>query len=42
MSRADNTDTGPGGNLVFDDGQEFTKDGLHKLLIAYFQITWGP
>jgi len=29
-------------NLVFDDGQEFTKDNLHKLLIAYWQITWGP
>jgi hypothetical protein len=32
----------PTGNLVFDDGQEFTKDNLHKLLIAYWQITWGP
>jgi len=29
-------------NLVFDSGQEFTKDNLHKLLIAYWQITWGP
>jgi len=29
-------------NLVFDDGQEFTKDNMHKLLIAYWQITWGP
>ncbi len=29
-------------NLVFDDGQEFTKDNLHKLLIAYWQVTWGP
>jgi hypothetical protein len=29
-------------NLVFDAGQEFTKDNLHKLLIAYWQITWGP
>jgi hypothetical protein len=32
----------PTGNLVFDDGQEFAKDNLHKLLIAYWQITWGP
>jgi len=30
------------GNLVFDNGQEFTKDNLHKLLIAYWQVTWGP
>jgi hypothetical protein len=29
-------------NLVFDAGQEFDKDNLHKLLIAYWQITWGP
>jgi hypothetical protein len=29
-------------NLVFDNGQELTKDGLHKLFIAYWQITWGP
>jgi hypothetical protein len=29
-------------NLVFDNGQEFTKDNLHKLLIAYWQVTWGP
>ena len=29
-------------NLVFDDGQEFAKDNLHKLLIAYWQIIWGP
>jgi len=29
-------------NLVFDSGQEFTKDNLHKLLIAYWQITWEP
>jgi hypothetical protein len=29
-------------NLVFDAGQEFTKDNQHKLLIAYWQITWGP
>ncbi len=32
----------PAANLVFDNGQEFTKDDLHKLLIAYWQITWGP
>jgi hypothetical protein len=32
----------PTGNLVFDNGQEFTKDNLHKLLIAYWQITWEP
>jgi hypothetical protein len=32
----------PTGNLVFDNGQEFAKDNLHKLLIAYWQITWGP
>jgi|GEM_PF-1600561 len=42
MSTALSTDTGPGGNLVFDNGQEFTKDNLHKLLIAYWQVTWGP
>jgi hypothetical protein len=42
MSSSLSTDTGPGGNLVFDNGQEFTKDNLHKLLIAYWQITWGP
>ena len=29
-------------NLVFDNGQEFTKDNLHRLLIAYWQITWRP
>ena len=29
-------------NLVFNSGQEFAKDNLHKLLIAYWQITWGP
>jgi len=29
-------------NLVFDAGQGFTKDNLHKLLIAYWQVTWGP
>ncbi len=32
----------PTGNLVFDDGQEFAKDGLHKLFIGYWQVTWGP
>jgi hypothetical protein len=32
----------PAINLVFDDGQEFTKDSLHKLFIGYWQITWGP
>jgi len=32
----------PTANLVFDSGQEFAKDNLHKLLIAYWQITWGP
>jgi len=32
----------PAVNLVFDNGQELTKDNLHKLLIAYWQITWGP
>jgi hypothetical protein len=32
----------PTGNLVFDNGQEFAKDNLHKLLIAYWQITWEP
>jgi len=42
MSTALSTDTGPGGNLVFDDGQEFAKDSLHKLFIGYWQITWGP
>ena len=34
--------TCPTGNLVFDSGQEFAKDNLHKLLIAYWQVTWGP
>jgi hypothetical protein len=29
-------------NLVFDAGQGFTKDNLHKLFIGYWQITWGP
>jgi hypothetical protein len=42
MSSSLNTETGPGGNLVFDDGQEFTKDNLHRLLIAYWQVAWGP
>jgi hypothetical protein len=42
MVNALNTETGPGGILVFDDGQEFIKDNLHKLLIAYWQVTWGP
>jgi hypothetical protein len=37
-----NLGTGPAVNLVFDDGQEFTKDSLHKLLIGYWQVTWGP
>jgi hypothetical protein len=37
-----NVDQVPTCNLVFDDGQEFTKDNLHKLLIAYWQVTWGP
>jgi hypothetical protein len=32
----------PTANLVFDNGQEFAKDNLHKLLIAYWQVTWGP
>ena len=32
----------PTGNLAFDNGQEFAKDNLHKLLIAYWQITWEP
>jgi len=34
--------TCPTGNLVFDDGQEFAKDSLHKLFIGYWQVTWGP
>jgi hypothetical protein len=34
--------TSPTINLVFDNGQEFAKDNQHKLLIAYWQITWGP
>jgi len=36
------TRTSPTVNLVFDNGQEFAKDNLHKLLIAYWQVTWGP
>ncbi len=41
--RANSNDTtSPTGNLVFDAGQEFAKDSLHKLLIAYWQVTWGP
>jgi len=32
----------PTGNMVFDDGQEFTKDDLHKLFVGYWQVTWGP
>jgi len=42
MANNDNRYTSPGGNLVFDNGQEFAKDNLHKLLIAYWQVTWGP
>jgi hypothetical protein len=34
--------TSPTANLVFDSGQEFTKDNQHRLLIAYWQVTWGP
>ncbi len=36
------TINGPAVNLVFDNGQEFTKDSLHRLFIGYWQITWGP
>jgi hypothetical protein len=32
----------PTGYLVFDDGQEFTKDNMHKLFIGYWQVTWEP
>ena len=39
---AGSTQPCPTGNLVFDDGQEFTKDDLHKLFIGYWQIAWGP
>jgi hypothetical protein len=34
--------TSPCINLVFDDGQEFTKNSLHRLFIGYWQITWEP
>jgi hypothetical protein len=37
-----NTIAGPAVNLVFDNGQEFTKDSLHRLFIGYWQVTWGP
>lgn len=40
-SDASNTYT-PTVNLVFDTGQEITKDNLHKLLIANWKLTWGP
>jgi len=36
------TRTSPTANLVFNAGQEFAKDNLHKLLIAYWQVNWGP
>jgi len=42
LANNDNRYTAPGGNLVFDNGQEFAKDNLHKLLIAYWQVTWRP
>lgn len=42
LSTNHNSLTSPTGNLVFDSDQEFAKDNLHKLLIAYWQITWGP
>lgn len=29
-------------NLVFDSGQEITKDNLHKLFVGYWTLTWGP
>ncbi len=29
-------------NLVFDNGQEFAKDNMHKLFIGYWQVIWGP
>jgi len=32
----------PAINLVFDGGQEFTKDSLHRLFIGYWQVTWEP
>jgi hypothetical protein len=28
--------------LIFDSGQEFTKDNLHKLQIDQWTLTWGP
>ncbi len=34
--------TSPCINLVFDSGQEFTKDSLHRLFIGYWQVAWGP
>jgi hypothetical protein len=37
-----NNINGPAVNLVFDAGQEFTKDSLHRLFIGYWQVTWGP
>lgn len=42
LSTNHNSLTSPTGNLVFDSDQEFAKDNLHKLLIAYWQVTWGP
>jgi len=42
LDNAVSSDSCPTVNLVFDNGQEFTKDNLHKLLIAYWQVTWGP
>ena len=32
----------PTANLVFDNGQEFSKDNQHRLSVANWQITWGP
>jgi len=31
----------PTANLVFDNGQEFSKDNQHRLSVANWQITWG-
>jgi len=42
LHTSDHTRTSPTINLVFDNGQEFAKDNLHKLLIAYWQVTWEP
>jgi hypothetical protein len=42
LQTANHNHSCPTGNLVFDNGQEFAKDNLHKLLIAYWQVTWGP